>query len=211
MPERTFFDFLDLAGIFVFAVSGAVAARERDLDLFGIVALAFVTACGGGILRDLCLGAVPPVGLTDWRYLTCATLGALTTISAYGWVRRLRYPVLLFDALGMSMFAVAGAQKAMVLGRNAETAILLGMITAVGGGMIRDMLLSRVAVVLEREIYASAALLGSALAVAGIHFKWGAAWATWPGLLACFGLRYLSLRYGWNMPRFGRREAGFGE
>jgi len=205
--EQTLFNFLDLAGIFVFAISGAVAARQRGLDLFGIIALAFVTACGGGILRDLCLGALPPIGLADWRYLANATLGALATISAYGWVRRLRYPVLLFDALGMSMFAVAGTQKALRLGHNAETAILLGMVTAVGGGMIRDMLLSRVSVVLEREIYASAALLGSLLVVVGDHFKWGPAGLTWPGLLACFGLRYLSLRYGWNMPRFGRGEA----
>lgn len=210
MPERAIFEFLDLAGIFAFAISGAAAARQRDLDLFGIVALAFVTACGGGIVRDLCLGALPPAGLADWRYLAIATLGALATIGAYGWVRRLRYPVLLFDALGMAMFAVAGTQKALGMGRNAETAILLGMITAVGGGMIRDMLLSRVAVVLEREIYASAALLGSLLVVLADHFRWGAAWATWPGLLACFGLRYLSLRYGWNMPRFSRREAGSG-
>lgn len=208
MPERAIFEFLDLAGIFVFAISGAVAARQRDLDLFGIVALAFVTACGGGIVRDLCLGALPPVGLADWRYLALAILGALATIGAYGWVRRLRYPVLLFDALGMAMFAVAGTQKALGMGRNAETAILLGMFTAVGGGIIRDMLLGRVAVVLEREIYASAALLGALLVVLAQHFHWGTAWATWPGLLACFGLRYLSLRYGWNMPRFRRREAG---
>lgn len=208
MPERTLFNLLDLAGIFVFAISGAAAARQRDLDLFGIVALAFVTACGGGIVRDLCLGALPPVGLADWRYLAIATLGALATIGAYGWVRRLRYPVLLFDALGMAMFAVAGTQKALGMGRNAETAILLGMFTAVGGGILRDMLLGRVAVVLEREIYASAALLGALLVVLADHFHWGAAWATWPGLLACFGLRYLSLRFSWNMPRFGRREAG---
>ncbi len=208
MPERALFNLLDLAGIFVFAISGAAAARQRDLDLFGIVALAFVTACGGGIVRDLCLGALPPIGLADWRYLAIATLGALATIGAYGWVRRLRYPVLLFDALGMAMFAVAGTQKALGMGRNAETAILLGMFTAVGGGILRDMLLGRVAVVLEREIYASAALLGTLLVVLADHFHWGAAWATWPGLLACFGLRYLSLRFSWNMPRFGRREAG---
>ncbi|BDU68066.1 membrane protein [Geothrix oryzae] len=208
MPERALFNLLDLAGIFVFAISGAAAARQRDLDLFGIVALAFVTACGGGIVRDLCLGALPPIGLADWRYLAIATLGALATIGAYGWVRRLRYPVLLFDALGMAMFAVAGTQKALGMGRNAETAILLGMFTAVGGGILRDMLLGRVAVVLEREIYASAALLGTLLVVLADHFHWGAAWATWPGLLACFGLRYLSLRFSWNMPRFGRREGG---
>ena len=210
MSERAIFEFLDLSGILVFAISGAAAARQRDLDLFGIVALAFVTACGGGIVRDLCLGSLPPVGLADWRYLALVLLGALATVGAYGWVRRLRYPVLLFDAMGMAMFAVSGTQKALGMGRNAETAILLGMMTAVGGGVLRDMLLGRVAVVLEREIYASAALLGTLLVVLAAHFHWGAAWATWPGLLACFGLRYLSLRYGWNMPRFGRREAGSG-
>jgi uncharacterized membrane protein YeiH len=196
------FNLLDLIGTFVFAISGATAARQRDLDLFGVLAIAFITACGGGIFRDLCIGAIPPAGLADWRYLALAMAAALLTIGAYPLVQRLQQPVLLFDAAGLGLFAVSGAQKAMHFGHAAEVAILLGMITAVGGGMARDVLLNRVAVVLRKEIYASAALLGAAVAVAGAHYQWPAATSTWLPILACFSLRYLSLRYHWNLPRF---------
>jgi uncharacterized membrane protein YeiH len=115
----------------------------------------------------------------------------------------LEQPVLLFDAAGLGLFAVSGAQKALHFGHDAEIAILLGVITAVGGGIARDVLLNRVAIVLQKEIYASAALAGAALAVAGVRYRWPAAIGTWLPILACFGLRYLSLRYHWNLPRFG--------
>lgn len=196
------FNLLDLIGTFVFAISGAAAARQRGLDLFGVLTVAFLTACGGGIFRDLCIGATPPAGLADWRYLATAVGAALLTLGAYPLVRKLQQPVLLFDAGGLGLFAVSGAQKALHFGHDAEVAILLGIITAVGGGMARDVLLNRVAVVLRKEIYASAALLGAALAVAGVRYRWPAAVGTWLPILACFSLRYLSLRFHWNLPRF---------
>ena len=158
---RWLYDFLDLAGTFVFAISGAVAAKQRGLDLFGICAVAFVVACGGGIIRDLCIGAIPPTGLTNWHYLLTAMVAAGMTIGLYPFVQRLNNPVLLFDALGLSLFAVTGAQKSMAYGHNAEVAVLLGTTTAVGGGVLRDILLNRVPVILEKEIYASAALCRS--------------------------------------------------
>lgn len=202
---RELLNLLDLAGTFAFAISGAVAARQRNLDLFGIVAIAFITACGGGIARDVCIGAIPPAGLGDWRYLATAGVAALLTIGAYPWVQRLKQPVLAFDALGLGLFAVTGAQKALLFVQSAEAAILLGVITAVGGGMARDVLLGRVAVVLQREIYASAALAGAVLAVAGQHFAWPELWSTWVPILVGCGVRLLSLRYHWNLPRFGRQ------
>jgi uncharacterized membrane protein YeiH len=101
---------------------------------------------------------------------------------------------------------VYGAHKALLFGHNAEVAILLGMITAVGGGMARDVLLTRVSVVLQKEIYALAAFAGAALAVIGEYYRWPAVWATWLPILFCFGLRFLSLRYHWNLPRFGRER-----
>src|SRR6516225_5394025 len=100
---------LDLIGTFAFAISGAVAARQRRLDLFGIVVVSFMVACGGGIIRDLCIGAVPPAGLANWAYLAVTVLATGLTIAAYPQVRRLRHPVLLFDAIGLGLFAVAGA------------------------------------------------------------------------------------------------------
>jgi len=206
MNEQLLFNLVDLAGTFAFAISGATAARRCNLDLFGILAIAFITACGGGIARDLCIGAIPPAGLSDWRYLFTAIVAALLTIVAYPWVERLTYPVRLFDAMGLGLFAVYGAHKALLFGHNAEVAILLGMITAVGGGMARDVLLTRVSVVLQKEIYALAAFAGAALAVIGEYYDWPAVWATWLPILFCFGLRFLSLRYHWNLPRFGRER-----
>lgn len=204
MNEQLLFNVVDLAGTFAFAISGATAARRCQLDLFGILAIAFITACGGGIARDLCIGAVPPAGLSEWRYLFTATIAALLTIVAYRWVERLTYPVRLFDAMGLGLFAVYGAHKALLFGHNAEVAILLGMITAVGGGMARDVLLTRVSIVLQKEIYALAACAGAALAVIGERYHWPAVWATWLPITFCFTLRFLSLHFHWNLPRFTR-------
>lgn len=206
LGDHHLFAFLDLAGTFAFAISGAVAAKDRHLDGFGIVAVAFTVACGGGVLRDLCLGAVPPAGLTDWRYLAVAVSAAIMTMAASALVARLAHPVVLFDSLGLGLFAVTGAQKAMALGHNAEVALLLGMVTAVGGGVARDVLLNRVPIVLKREIYASAALVAAGIEVAGERLGWSSSWRTWVALAACFTLRYLSLHYRWNLPRFSGRD-----
>lgn len=205
MNEQLLFNLVDLAGTFAFAISGATAARRCNLDLFGILMIAYVTACGGGIARDLCIGAIPPAGLADWRYLVTAVVAALVTVVAYRQVERLTYPVRLFDAMGLGLFAVYGAHKALLYTHNAEVAIILGMLTAIGGGLARDMLLARVSIVLQKEIYASAAFLGAALAVWGERAGWPALWATWLPIALCFALRFVSLRRGWNLPRFGRR------
>ena len=193
--------FLDLAGTFAFAISGAVAAKQRGLDLFGICALAFTVACGGGIIRDLCIGAIPPAGLTTWYYLATAMVAAGMTIGLYPFVQRINRPVILFDAIGLSLFAVTGAEKALSYGHNAEVAILLGTTTAVGGGVLRDILLNRVPIILKREIYASAALIGASIVVAGKYLKWMPGdWVSIIGLTTCFILRMLALRYHWNLP-----------
>ncbi len=201
LNDHRLFTALDLAGTFAFAISGAVAARDRGLDWFGVIVIAFTVACGGGVLRDLCIGAVPPAGLTDWRYLTVALTAALGAIAASGLVARLSHPVTLFDSLGLGLFAVTGAQKVIIFGHSAEAAVLLGMVTAVGGGVVRDLLLNRVPVILRREIYASAALVGATIEVVGQRLGWESSARTWVALLACFVLRYLSLRYQWNLPR----------
>ncbi|WEK20726.1 MAG: trimeric intracellular cation channel family protein [Candidatus Pedobacter colombiensis] len=198
---HTFYYFLDLAGTFVFAISGAAAAKQRGLDLFGICAIAFTVACGGGIIRDLCIGAIPPAGLTNWQYLVVAIVATGMTIGLYPFVQRLNHPVLFFDALGLSLFAVTGAQKSIAYGHNAEVAILLGITTAVGGGVLRDILLNRIPVILEKEIYASAALIGASIVVIGNYLNWlSSDWISIIALLICFGLRLLALHYRWNLP-----------
>lgn len=206
LDGHALFTVLDLAGTFAFALSGAVAARERGLDWFGILVIAFTVACGGGVLRDLCIGAIPPAGLADWRYLTTALVAAVLAMASHALVQRLAHPVALFDTLGLGLFAVTGAQKALLFGANGEVAVLLGMVTAVGGGVARDVLLNRVPVILQREIYASAALVGAAVATVGALLGLASPALTWCAVAACFALRMLSLRYRWNLPRFKRKQ-----
>lgn len=205
---HTFYYFLDLGGTFAFALSGAIAARERGLDLFGICAIAFTVACGGGIIRDLCIGAVPPAGLTTWYYLFTSMVAAVMTIGLYPLVKLLNRPVILFDAAGLSMFAITGAQKTLAFGHNAEAAVLLGIITAVGGGILRDILLNRVPVILEKEVYASAALIGALIVVLGDYFNWLTRdWISAIALIACFTLRMLALRGRWTLPTYSNNKS----
>jgi uncharacterized membrane protein YeiH len=198
---HSLYNFLDLAGTFAFAISGATAARRRNLDLFGICALAFTVACGGGIIRDLCIGAIPPAGLTNWRYLFVAMIAAGMTVSLYSVVQRLNRPVLFFDSVGLALFAVTGAEKALHYGHNGVMAVLLGITTAVGGGVIRDILLNRVPVILEKEIYASAALIGALIVVLGNYLSWiSDDWVAIIALVVCFTLRIFALTFHWNLP-----------
>lgn len=205
---HTLYYFLDLTGTFAFAISGATAARQKGLDLFGICVVAFTVACGGGIIRDLCIGAIPPAGLSNWRYLVTALFAAGATIGLYTFVQRLNRPVRFFDSLGLAIFAVTGAQKSLAFGHNAEVAILLGIITAVGGGVLRDVILNRIPVIFEKEIYGSAALLGAALVTLG-HFQETIShdWVTIIALLVCLVLRLLAVRFHWNLPVYSIKES----
>ena len=205
MNSHIVYEVLNLVGTFVFAISGAVAARQRGLDLFGVLSVSFIVACGGGVIRDVCIGATPPAAFSDWHILAISILASLLTIVAYKKVIRLRFPVLFFDAVGLGLFAVSGAQKSLAYGHGAELAILLGTVSAVGGGVIRDILLSRVPAILEREIYASAALLGAIIFVASAKAGVMTAWTPWFATIVCCGVRLLSLHYSWRLPVY--REA----
>jgi uncharacterized membrane protein YeiH len=197
---ETFVHILDLGGTFVFAISGAVAAVNRRLDIFGILVLSFVTGNFGGITRDVLIGAVPPAALTDGRYLLVSVLAGLITFFWYAGVDRLRSPVLLFDAVGLSFFAVAGAQKAITFGLSPAMAALLGMLTGIGGGMTRDVLLTDIPQVLRSDLYAVAALIGASIVVIGhmLGFSYGA--SALAGGAFCFALRFMAIRHGWHLP-----------
>lgn len=203
---HSFYVFIDLAGTFAFAISGAAAAKQKGLDVFGVLVVAFTVACGGGILRDLCIGAIPPAGLSDWRYLLISMIAAIITMSFSGLLKLFNRPVLVFDALGLSMFAVSGADKALSFGHNNEMAILLGMITAVGGGVARDIFLNRIPVIFEKEIYASAALLGAAIVVGGRYLHFPGDWVFLTGFSVCLVIRLLALKYHWELPDFNNEE-----
>lgn len=202
MNELTLFLFLDLIGTFVFAISGAIAARQNGLDIFGIFVIAFITSCGGGIIRDVSLGFIPPAGLVNWHYLVTAFLASIIAIYFFNLLDKLEHPVLFFDALGLGFFSVSGAQKTLLLGGNAQAAILLGMISACGGGVLRDILLTRVPVILKKEIYASAAFAAASLVVLGHFMNWNEGLKIWLPILACIGLRSLSIKYKLNLPSF---------
>jgi uncharacterized membrane protein YeiH len=202
--QQTLYMLVDLLGTFAFAVSGAAAAKERRLDLFGVYVVAYMTACGGGIVRDLCLGALPPVGISDWRYLASAALASTMTIWASPWLERLKHPVTFFDSLGLGLFAVAGAHKALFHGANTEVAIMLGTVTAVGGGVMRDVLLARVPVILAKEIYALAALVAAVIQVVAELNEWTIGITSWFGAAVCLVIRLLALRYSWGLPVISR-------
>lgn len=190
----------DLTGTFVFALSGATAAVKARLDLFGILVLCFVTGNAGGLTRDVMIGAIPPAAISEWRYLAVSILAGLIVFFAYPPISRLRSPVLLFDAAGLGLFCVAGAEKALAFHAGPVTATLLGMVTGIGGGMIRDVLVMEVPNVLRTELYAVAALLGAAFTVVGQRLGIPSHWAAPMGAVLCITLRLLALRYGWHLP-----------
>jgi uncharacterized membrane protein YeiH len=191
---------LDLAGTFVFALSGAVAGVKRKLDLFGVLVLSFVAANTGGIIRDILIGAVPPGAINDWRYVSVSLAAGITTFYFSSAIIQRWNPVLLFDAAGLALFAVSGAHKALAYGLNPIMATLLGMLTGIGGGTARDILLAEIPTVLRADLYAVAALVGAAVVVIANLLQLPPGVAALVGAGLCFGLRVLALKNGWQLP-----------
>jgi uncharacterized membrane protein YeiH len=201
MPESGIMEklplMLDLAGTFVFALSGALAGVKRQLDIFGVLVLSFAAANSGGITRDLLIGVVPPGAIADWRYLG---VSLIITFCFSSLIVRMSNSVLIFDAAGLALFAVTGASKALAHGLNPLMAIVLGMVTGIGGGMVRDVLLAEIPTVLRAELYAVAALAAAAIVVAGHMLQLPVAPVTVAALISCFTLRVMAIRYGWRLP-----------
>lgn len=191
---------LDLLGTFVFALSGAAAGVKSKLDLFGLMVLAFATGNAGGITRDLLIGAVPPAAIRDWRYLGVCLVAGLVTFLWYPRIDVNRRPVLLFDAAGLALFAVTGTQKALAAGLNPIMAALMGMLTGIGGGMLRDVLVNETPTVLRADLYAVAALAAGLAVVTGhlLHLLSFASMTV--GALLCFWLRVMAIFRGWHLP-----------
>jgi uncharacterized membrane protein YeiH len=196
----------DLIGTFVFALSGAVAGVKERLDLFGVLVLSFAAASAGGIIRDLLIGAVPPAAISDWRYLGVSVLAGLIIFFRYPVSERLHKLgnlVLIFDGAGLAVFAVAGTQKALGYGLNPVMSALLGMLTGIGGGMLRDALLSQVPTVLRSELYAVAALVGASVVAVGQVLNFPPTAMAIAGAVLCFAIRLIALRRGWRLPVAG--------
>jgi uncharacterized membrane protein YeiH len=200
---------LDLAGTAVFAISGAAMGVRHRLDVFGICVLAFVAGNAGGILRDVLLGASPPTALRDWHHIVVSLLAALLTFWWHPRIERLRTPILLFDAAGLGLFAVTGTAKALAFGFNPLVAAMLGMLTGIGGGMLRDLLVREIPTVLHAELYAVAALAGAAVVVTGHLLDLPPSVPTMIiGAVLCFGIRLMSIQRGWSLPTAGGIERG---
>ncbi|HSV16063.1 MAG TPA: trimeric intracellular cation channel family protein [Tepidisphaeraceae bacterium] len=190
----------DLGGTFVFALSGATAGVKHRLDLFGVLVLSFAAGNSGGIARDVMIGAIPPAAISDWRYVGVSILAGLITFYWYRIINRLSSPVLVFDAAGLALFAVSGAGKALAFHAGPVAATLLGMLTGIGGGMVRDVLVREIPTVLRTELYAVAALIGAAGVVIGSMLHLSSSVAATAGAVLCFALRFMAIRHGWQLP-----------
>lgn len=193
---------LDLMGTFAFALNGALTGvRVAKLDVVGVVTLGMVTALGGGVIRDVLIDSLPPATFSDWRYLAVAAAGSLIAFGFGRRLDRLAGPILVLDAAGLSLFAVSGASRALDVGMGPGQAVILGAITAVGGGTVRDVLISRIPVVLRSELYAIPALAAALVVVVaqrsgvyGVPAAVGAA-------TVCFAVRLLAIRFSLHAPR----------
>lgn len=205
---------LDLIGVFVFALSGALVGVRKGLDLVGVAVLSWIAGLGGGMIRDVFLGDVPPVGVSDWRLLAAAVCAGLVVFAAHprlmearqtgrrarvriGLVTRM---VRVLDAAGLAVFSVGGALKALSFGSSGLAAVLIGVVTAVGGGMLRDVLVREVPEVLRRELYAVPALVGALSVVVAFAAGYLATWVVWGSVMLVFVIRMVAVMLDLNAP-----------
>ncbi|ORB63410.1 trimeric intracellular cation channel family protein [Mycolicibacterium tusciae] len=193
---------LDLVGTFAFALNGALTAvRAERLDIVGVVTLGMFTGLGGGTIRDILLNALPPATFVDWRYLALAAAGGLIAFALSRVLHRLAAVINVLDAIGLSVFAVLGAYKALDMGFGVVQAIIVGAITAVGGGTIRDVLIGRIPVVLRSELYAIPALIGASCAVAANSLGYHGTFAALGAAFVCFAIRVVGIRFDLHAPQ----------
>ena len=200
MSATTLLLVLDLVGIAVFGVSGALAGVDKNLDLFGVLFLSVATALGGGFMRDALIGSTPAAALTDGRYLLVPVVVGLIVFYVHPAMARLSRIFLLVDAAGLGLFAVAGARKALDFGVPAVGACGIGLLTAIGGGIFRDVLVREIPAVLHREIYATAALLATIIVVVGDKADFNNVVTAAVAIAAAFGLRVISSWKQWSAP-----------
>jgi uncharacterized membrane protein YeiH len=192
---------LDLAGTFAFALNGALTAiRVARIDVVGVITLGMITALGGGIIRDILLDSLPPATFSDWRYLAVAACGSLIAFAFGQRLDRLWKPIEMLDAAGLSLFAVSGASKALELGMGPVQAVILGVITGVGGGTLRDVLTGRIPVVLRSELYAIPALAGALVVVVTDEVGAYGVAAAVSGAALCFSIRLVGVRFRLDAP-----------
>lgn len=200
--------FIDICGTFVFALSGATVGVRHRFDIFGVFVLAFVTAVGGGCMRDLCLGATPPSGLINIEYLLCVVVAIMLISFFQKIVFSFEKPTLFFDALGMGFFAAFGANKAYLATHHVFFSMLMGCVSAVGGGCLRDILTGRSPVIFTKEIYGSAALIGAGIQLLGSAELIPSQYSIWLAIGSCTAIRMLSLKYNITLKTITNNHLG---
>ncbi|ANH93537.1 MULTISPECIES: trimeric intracellular cation channel family protein [unclassified Streptomyces] len=200
---------VDVIGIFVFAISGALLAVRKNFDVFGIAVLAEVTALGGGLFRDIVIGAVPPAAFTDLGYFLTPLLATLVVFFLHPHVERIQRAVYVFDAAGLGLFCVSGTVKAYDYGLGLTSSATLGLATAVGGGVLRDVLANEVPSLLrwDRDLYAVPAIVGSTMVVLCIHYDALNPFTSGLAVVTAFALRLLAMKYHWRAPRAWNRRS----
>lgn len=200
---------LDIVGIFVFAISGALLAVRKNFDVFGIAVLAEVTALGGGLFRDLVIGAVPPAAFTDLGYFITPLFAAALVFFLHPEVERTQLAVNVFDAAGLGLFCVSGTTKAYDYGLGLTASAALGLMTAVGGGVLRDIVANEVPSLVrwDRDLYAVPAIVGATMVALCIEFEVLTAFTSGFAAVTAFVLRLLALHYHWRAPRAWNRRS----
>ncbi|GGW46647.1 trimeric intracellular cation channel family protein [Streptomyces xantholiticus] len=204
---------LELVGIFVFAISGALLAVRKNFDVFGMAVLAEVTALGGGLLRDLIIGAVPPAAFTDLGYFVTPLVATGLVFFLHPHVERIQVAVNVFDAAGLGLFCVTGTTKAYEYGLGLTASATLGLATAVGGGVLRDVLANEVPSLLrwDRDLYAVPAMVGATMVVLCIRLEVLSPFTSGLAVVTAFVLRLLAMRYHWRAPRAWNRRSEMSE
>lgn len=197
---------LDLAGTFIFAVAGAFRATRHELDLLGVLVLAVATGVGGGLLRDMLLGATPAAALQDERYLMVCLLGGVLVIIAAPKIAKRWNLVRVADAIGLGVFAAIGAAKGLAYGLGPIGVMMMGALTATGGGVVRDVLVREVPAVVRHDFYASAALLGSGALLAARALGWSEPAQLWSAILLTTGLRFFAMVTKMSLPKVRRLQ-----
>lgn len=192
---------LDLVGTFAFAISGALVASKKDFDLFGVIIIAFVTAVGGGMLRDILINAHPINWIGDLNYIWTILAAVLFTFLFKSKIAPLSKTMFLFDTIGIGVFTILGLQKGLTFELHPFVALIMGMVSAVFGGVIRDVLTNQVPLIFHKEIYASACLLGGLIYLITINFI-DLDWVSFViGTLTVIIVRSVAVRYQLELPK----------
>lgn len=197
----TFLYLLDLLGTAAFAASGALAGVRRGMDIFGVLMLGLVTATGGGTLRDLLLGDTPPFIFKNETYLYISIAVSLAVFIMHRHLDFLEHPLQFFDAIGLGTFVVIGTGKALAFHFGMVGAVMMGVMTATAGGMIRDVLSNQVPMVLQKEVYASACMAGGFLLVLMHRAHLPDSWSVLAAAVLVITVRLLAIRYRWSLPK----------